>query len=194
MEMMKVFWIFLLLPTLALAQQHPIEPWQVFSILNENLDEDRWHDRAMLIEGVHVDVDLAIYVYNLDGHEFELVSYAENVAWKGLMSGTIPRLALNEAGNLQVLSMNDSIGRNRWHQILTIVYQDGEFLLTEYHYDSYDTIDLEASGSCDINLLSGHGEMTYQNENVEPFTHNLKAVPISEVAFEMARDECARYR
>lgn len=62
-------------------------------------------------------------------------------------------------GSLRVMSMNEAIGRHRWRETLTVVYRDGAFRIGGYTYSWYDTISNE-DGQCDINLLTGRGELS----------------------------------
>jgi hypothetical protein len=56
--------------------------------------------------------------------------------------------------------MNESIGRDRWRQTLTVAWRDDTFVLAGFTYSWYDTLDPEKSGTCDVNLLTGKGERT----------------------------------
>ena len=80
---------------------------------------------------------------------------APAIAWVGGI-GQEPALTVTPHGSLQVTSMNEAIGRNRWHETLTIAYRGGQFVVAGYTYDWYDTLNLMDQGSCDMNLLSGN--------------------------------------
>ena len=80
------------------------------------------------------------------------------VAWTGGMAGQEPDLALGPSGSLLLTSRNDSVGRDRWTQTLTLAYRDGALKVAGITYARQDTLDLEAGwGTCDLNLLSGRG-------------------------------------
>jgi len=79
---------------------------------------------------------------------------APAIAWVGGI-GQEPELTVTPHGSLQVTSMNEAIGRNRWHETLTITYRRGTFLVAGYTYDWYDTLNLMDQGTCDMNFLSG---------------------------------------
>ncbi|NDU99396.1 hypothetical protein [Pseudoroseicyclus tamaricis] len=80
-----------------------------------------------------------------------------DVAWSGASPGTLPSLELAPNGSLRILSANESIGRERWRLALTIAYRDGHYRVAGITYDWYDTLDLSAGGTCDVNLLTGSG-------------------------------------
>ena len=64
---------------------------------------------------------------------------------------------VNGRGSLVVSSENDAIGRDRWHQALTVALRDGRFVVVGITRDSHDTLDPKAGGSCDLNLATGRG-------------------------------------
>ena len=76
------------------------------------------------------------------------------IAWVGGI-GQEPELRVTAHGSLQVTSMNEAIGRNRWRETLTIAHRGGQFLVAGYTYDWYDTLNLNDQGTCDMNFLSG---------------------------------------
>ncbi len=79
------------------------------------------------------------------------------VAWAGQMWGTLPSLSVNGRGSLVITSGNDAIGRDRWHQALTVAYRDGTYVVIGITRDHRDTLDPKAGGSCDLNLSTGRG-------------------------------------
>ena len=79
------------------------------------------------------------------------------LAWMGGMAGQEPHLEVTEGGSLRVVSMNDSVGRDRWMLTLTVAHRDGALRVAGLTYDWRDTLDLAAGGTCDLNLLTGRG-------------------------------------
>ena len=73
------------------------------------------------------------------------------------MAGQEAYLALGPAGGVQLVSGNDAVGRGRWFQVVTIAHRDGALRVTGVTYSWRDTLDPEAGGTCDLNLLSGRG-------------------------------------
>lgn len=82
---------------------------------------------------------------------------AEGIAWTGGMAGQEPTLGLNPAGSVTLTSMNDSVGRDRWTLTLTIAHREGDWRVAGVTYEFRDTLDLNAYGGCDVNLLTGEG-------------------------------------
>lgn len=84
--------------------------------------------------------------------------WVQNIVWVGGI-GQQPSLSVTPHGSLQVMSHNSAIGRNRWEQIHTLAWRDEAMRVAGYTYRWYDTLNLEDSGACDLNLLSGKGEV-----------------------------------
>lgn len=141
------------------ADKHLINPANVLSVITNDWNNDGGMDRAILVAPDNEDDDVGLYLYLSDDASPPplLNIFKPNLAWSGSLWGTTPRLALGKSGSLEVHSMNESIGRNRWTQKLTIAYRNGAFVVAGYTYESYDTLDLDYAFSCDINLLSGKG-------------------------------------
>lgn len=99
-----------------------------------------------------------------------------NIAWIGGI-GQQPELGTNAAGSLTVSSMNEAIGRNRWHLTLTIAFRRGTFRVVGISYSHYDTLDLDANGSCDLNLLTGRGEVI-ENGTSREIDAPIPALPV----------------
>jgi hypothetical protein len=73
------------------------------------------------------------------------------------MAGTEPSLELSSRGSLLLKSGNQSIGRDRWEQTLTIAYRNDQFVIAGLTLEVRDTLDHSAGGNCDLNLLTGQG-------------------------------------
>lgn len=116
---------------------------------------DGLSDRAVLAPG-EIDLDLWIF-WGAPGGGESLAVRARDVVWGGAMMGTEPSLEVTGRGSLQVLSQNDSIGRNRWYETLTVAYRDGRFLVAGFTHEARNTLDLDYGLACDINLLTGRG-------------------------------------
>lgn len=76
---------------------------------------------------------------------------------------------------MRVISQNYGIGRNRWEQTLTLAYREGAFVLAGFTYNWYDSLDLENSGTCDVNLLTGKGVLETGNETVTETSFRTKS-------------------
>lgn len=104
---------------------------------------------------------------------------APGLVWIGGI-GQEPTLDLAPNGSVRITSMNEAIGRNRWHQTLTIAYRKGAYLVAGYTYDYYDTLDLDDAGMCDLNLLNAMGVIARGQGPKEPIAHTVVATPITE--------------
>jgi hypothetical protein len=116
--------------------------------------------RAVLAEGDDATADLYLYLVKDDSSPesgLSLVQEKANVVFSGRMWGQLASLAVNNAGSLQVKSGNDAIGRDRWSLTLTIVYREQEFVIAGVTFATHDTLNPQAGGDCDINLLTGKG-------------------------------------
>lgn len=136
-------------------------------------------DFVELYENVNPgDADLRIWVRNTNG-VLELSSQSLALVWVG-GPGQQAELSLTDHGSLQVISQNYSIGRNRWQQTLTLAYRNDIFVLAGFTYNWYDSLNLEDSGNCDVNLLTGKGVLETGNEVVSKtrFTTNAYHGPI----------------
>ncbi len=101
-----------------------------------------------------------------------------NIVWIGGI-GQEPDLDLAANGSVRLASMNESIGRNRWRQTLTIAWRGGAYRVAGYTYEWYDTLDLSDSGSCDLNLLNGKGFVSKGDGPRRAVRHDLTARPIT---------------
>jgi len=148
---------------------------QIISQVEGDLDGDGMPDTAFLIDTTEGMVDLTIEATKAG------TAHAKNIAWIGAMAGTIPSLELTSHGSLRLLSGNESIGRGRWNQVLPIAYRENAFRVAGFTYGWYDTLNLEEQGLCDLNLLSGKGEIERGPDRVMiTVTTTRRAAPISE--------------
>lgn len=104
---------------------------------------------------------------------------ATDIAWIGGI-GQQPELALAPNGSVLLHSMNEAIGRNRWHLTLTIAWRNGAYRVAGYTYDWYDTLNLEDRGRCDLNLLNGRGFVTHGDGAKRAIRTTMPALPVTE--------------
>ena len=164
--------LLLLVPTASLAQDFA-------ATLDADLNGDGLPDQAKLTETPEGGAaDLTIFLGQPDGSLKQDV-IAKSLVWVGGLYQQ-PELSINPHGSLLLNSMNESIGRDRWHQTLTVAWRDDIFMLAGFTYSWYDTLDLENSGTCDVNLLTGKGKVNVGNEHIETSTFRTKSrsVPI----------------
>jgi len=138
----------IILPALAHAQGLPS--------ITGDFTGDGIENRAELTDPDELGMaGLELYVGQVGGGEV-LATQAPSLIWVGGI-GQQPELSINARGELQIISMNIAIGRDRWHQTLTIAYDGDQFLLVGFGYDWYDPIDLAIQGECAIILGTGQG-------------------------------------
>ena len=146
------------------------------------VDGDIFRFRAVLAE---TDEGGDLYIYTDAGEGWKLAVEADNIVWRGGMYGQEPWLEATEHGSLKLYSENSAIGRNRWEQILTIAYRGGAFVVAGFTYSYYDTLDPDAGGICDVNLLTGKGE-----HKGKPFKTSFNALPVQEWTMDTRPPEC----
>ena len=112
-----------------------------------------------------------------------------DVVWSGAMMGNTPYLEVAPNGSVRVISQNMAIGRDRWVQALTVAYRDGDYRVAGFTYDWYDTLDPDANGGCDLNLLTGRGTATVRGETRD-VAASVGALPLAEWKMETFPDEC----
>jgi hypothetical protein len=105
--------------------------------------------------------------------------FASDIAWVGGI-GQTPELGLADNGSVQLTSMNDAVGRSRWRLTLTIAYRNGDYRVAGYTYEWRDTLDLADNGVCDVNLLTGQGEVSRDGGVVKSFSQSLPALPVTD--------------
>jgi len=164
---MRIAIVFFLIGAAANAQQ-------IGQTVASDLNDDRRVEQFSLIDNGNGQVDLQIE------NTGSGVIYSEGIAWLGGF-GQQPELTLADNGSVLLTSMNEAVGRNRWHLTLTIAYRDGGYIVAGITYDSYDTLDLEAFASCDLNLLTGRGFASYgQGGEPIPVASPLSATPVTQ--------------
>ena len=167
-----IFALLLLLPTAAFAQNYT-------TTLVADFTGDGLIDRAELNENLEGgEADLNIWIRKSDG-TLDLRTNALSVVWVGGI-GQQPELAVTSRGSLQVISMNESIGRDRWHQTLTVAWRGNKFVLAGFTYEWYDTLNVADNGKCDVNLLSGKGTLSIGEEFEKKYAFKTKSrsIPI----------------
>lgn len=122
---------------------------QIGETVQSDLNNDGIPEVFSLIDNYEGSVDLVI-------SQGDVKVVAKEIAWLGGF-GQEPYLDLAQNGSVQLHSGNESVGRNRWTQTLTIAYRKYAYRVAGYTYSWYDTLDLDDFGSCDINLLNGRG-------------------------------------
>jgi hypothetical protein len=133
---------------------------KVLSAVTLDFSSSGRQDRAVLVQNDDAAADLYLYLSKDDANGQIALSLAEikkDIVFSGGAWGQLPSLETNGKGSLLIKSENEAIGRDRWSQTLTIVYRNKQFLIGGVSFTARDTLDLNAGGSCDLNLLTGKG-------------------------------------
>jgi hypothetical protein len=145
----------------------PPEDNAVVSVAVADWNQDQFFDSAVLVRSGD-GADLYVYLRNAD-NDMELKLYKKNLVWSGALEGTKPYLKSQaKNGLLFIYAENDAIGRDRWHQRLTVDYKDNAFVVTALSYDSVDTLKPEAGISCEIDFATGSATKNKKPFKVEP--------------------------
>ena len=148
------------LPGASAAAEFPAE--RVIAMASGDWNKDGTQDLVVVATpGEDNGEDNGIYVYLAKPEEnrLTLALAAPNSVWGNLtMYGQEPELAALANGSFTLTTKNDSVGRDRWRQSLTIAYRNFDFIVAGFTYSSYDTIDPNASSECDLNVLTGKGK------------------------------------
>jgi hypothetical protein len=133
---------------------------QLISFVSADWNGDGSADIALLIpsetEPRSPKASLLIYLSEAPDR-LRLATRKENLVWHGSLYGNEAKLSLNDQGSLVISSQNQAIGRGRWNEKITAMYQDGTFIVAGYTYNYRDTLDLTAGGTCDVNFLARRG-------------------------------------
>jgi hypothetical protein len=142
----------------ASAQAPPADLRAVLAASLGDWNEDGFPDRAVLVESRtrSYAADLVVHLSE-SGPELGPPIHAIGIAWRGETWGQLPTLSLSATGALEVVSENQSIGRDRWRRVLTIAQRDGALVVVGLRHDHRDTLDLSRVRSCEVDFLTGDG-------------------------------------
>ncbi len=151
------------------------EPGAVLATAESDIDGDGKPDSFQLIEA---DGSATLKITMGSGETI----VADQIAWVGGI-GQKPELAVTPQGSVQVNSMNESIGRDRWHLTLTLAYRRGAVRVAGYTWNEYDTLDNDIWMDCDLNLLTGRG-LRKDAKGKRKVRTTLSALPVTEWNYE----------
>jgi hypothetical protein len=166
----------------AASQQAMVPVAAVSAVANGSISEPYRRFRASLVE---VDGGVDLYIHLEADGEMQLAAHARGVAWRGGMAGQQPELEIAENDSLRLVSQNESIGRDRWRQVLTIAFRDGRFVVAGFTHASRDTLDPDSAGECDVNLLTGRGI-----RDGRKFRTDLRALPVEDWTMDTLPGQC----
>jgi len=140
-----------------------IDPDRIIFAATGDWDKDGTSDLAMLVAPADDsgEDDNSVYIYLNDGDtdRLKLKTVVANKVWGDLtMAGRAPSITALANGSILITTHNDSVGRDRWEQKLTVAYRNFDFVVAGYTYTSYDTLDPDNTAECDFNVLTGKGK------------------------------------
>ena len=176
------------LPAAAGAADFPAD--RVLTMASGDWDKDGTIDFALIAtaeENSGEDSGLYIYLNKPTETRLSLALSLPNTVWGSppIMAGQEPELGALANGSLTLVTKNESIGRERWRQTLTIAYRNFDFIVAGYTFSSYDTLDPDAGSECDLNVLTGKGKALGQ-----PISGKAQFVLLKDWKDEMARSIC----
>ncbi|SCB15418.1 hypothetical protein GA0061102_100431 [Rhizobium miluonense] len=139
-------------------------PGRIIDAAIGDWNKDGKPDLALLAAGAEddqADNPIGVYIYLRDDEHslLKLAASAPNKIWGSVAPGGIvgqePSISALPNGSIAIVSQNDAIGRDRWHQTLTLAYRNNNFVVAGYTYDSRDTLEPNNSHNCDYNVLTG---------------------------------------
>lgn len=161
-----------------LAQTFPAE--RIVSGAAGDWNKDGATDLALLVAPGSEDEDIGIYLYVTENDRplLKLVAAAPDKIWGNTrldgFYGQEPSIVARPNGSIAVMSQNSSIGRNRWEKTLTIAYREGRFIVAGYTYAYRDTLDPDAGGLCDYNVMTGKLKSDETARSVDPRTVSIE--------------------
>ncbi|UFI02060.1 hypothetical protein [Roseibium aggregatum] len=164
------------------VQEAMVPAGAIAGAVTSPVDGDINRFRTILVE---TEEGADLYVFTDAGEGWKQVAHAKDMVWRGGMYGQEPWMEATEHGSLKIYSENSAVGRNRWEQVLTIAYRNGVFRVAGYTYSYYDTLDPDANGQCDVNLLTGKGVLNGKN-----FKTSLGALPVQDWTMDTRPPEC----
>ena len=149
------------------ARGMTISPDRIFSVTTGDWNKDGAQDAVIMIETPEQEFDVLFYLTDED-RRLKLHDHVKEMVWgASTMFGQEPSVSTRENGSILIGSQNSAIGRNRWEEKLTVVYRENRFIVAGFSYSHYDTLDPEANGECDLNLLTGKGTLNGQTIRFE---------------------------
>ncbi|AVA21132.1 MULTISPECIES: hypothetical protein [unclassified Rhizobium] len=154
--------LILLSVTSAAHADDTIAPDRIIDAAVGDWNKDGKPDLALLALAPPDDeTTIGIYIYLRDKEHqlLKLAAAAPDKVWgrgePGGIFGQEPSITALPNGSIAVMSQNDAIGRDRWHQTLTLAFRNNAFVVAGYTFDYRDNLEADRSYSCDYNVLTG---------------------------------------
>jgi hypothetical protein len=148
------------LPAFSSAADFPAD--RIIAMASGDWNKDGTPDLALVAtpgDDSGDDNGLYVYVAKPEENRLTLALSLPNTIWGNMtMYGQEPELTPLANGSFTLTTKNDSIGRDRWRQSLTIAYRNFDFIVAGYTYSSYDTLNPDGGSECDLNVLTGKGK------------------------------------
>lgn len=161
------------------AQDDP-RPGQLIAVLSGDWNGDGAPDAAVVQHGQAGFADLVVFTG--DGiYGLQPVVHLGDQVFVGPMAGQAPTLTARSDTSFTLHSENTGVGRNAWTQDITIAYRQGGFVVAGFTYMTYDRLDPDAGGTCDVNLLTGGFELSRADAQTERGTGADRAFALSEL-------------
>lgn len=161
-----------------------IAPGRIIDAAIGDWNKDGKPDLALLVASApddQADNPIGIYIYLRGGEHslLQLAVSAPNKVWGTVgpdgMVGQEPSIAALPNGSIAVTSQNDSVGRDRWQQTLTLAHRNNDFVVAGYTYVYRDTLEPDSSYSCDYNVLTGKATKNAKDLKAEARTINIQS-------------------
>lgn len=150
----------IVLPAATMAADFPAD--RIVAMASGDWNKDGTADLAVIATpGDDSGDDNGLYIYLAKPEESRLTLAVSlpNSVWGDLtMYGREPELTALANGSFTITTKNDSVGRDRWRQSLTIAYRNFDFIVAGYTYSAYDTLNPDGGAECDLNVLTGKGK------------------------------------
>lgn len=166
------------LPFAAAAADFPAE--RIIAAASGDWNGDGLADLALIARPADAeggdDNGLYVYLANPEESRLALALALPNTVWGGLtLYGQEPSLAARANGFFTLTTRNESVGRDRWRQTLTVAYRNNDFIVAGYTYASHDTLDPDGARDCDLNVLTGKGKSGGKAFAGQPLFAELKS-------------------
>ncbi|GAA4180999.1 hypothetical protein [Shinella granuli] len=176
------------LPAAAGAADFPAE--RIMAMASGDWNKDGTADLAIVAtadEDSGENSGLYVYLAKPEEGRLALALSLPNSVWGSLpiMAGQEPELAALSNGSFTLVTKNESIGRDRWRQTLTVAYRNFDFIVAGYTFSSYDTLNPDGGSECDLNVLTGKGKALGQ-----PISGKAQFVLLKDWKDEIARSIC----
>lgn len=186
--------VILFTAALPMAEAAATPPSVLFDLVLD-LDGDGTLDRAALIENQDSEIaELDIY---LGGGAVALdLALQSSFRKEKVIEGTAMKFEHKGKASLVITSCYGCGANKSWEETLTIVHRKGVFMVAgftrSWDWNSHlanGTVETRMGG-CDINFLTGRGEVTVGLDDIRPVKRKFKPVKLADWSAENRPSEC----